>query len=101
MSREATDWAAALRPPHPADKAVLWALAESHNRQTRVAYPSVKWIVDFTRWQRKVVLASLARLTGLGLIEDTGQRVGKTRQIKVWRLGLDIIKEAIDEGTEA
>ncbi|MEH3121101.1 MAG: hypothetical protein PGN16_03830 [Sphingomonas phyllosphaerae] len=89
MSREATEWAADFRPPHPADKSVLWALAHAHNRHKKCAYPSVAAIVEFTGWQRKVVLASLARLTALGVIEDSGQRMGKTRQIKVWRLAFD------------
>ena len=36
-----------------------------------------------------MVLASLSRLAALGLIADTGQRVGQTRQVKVWRLACD------------
>ena len=89
MSREATDWAAKQRPAHALDKLVLWALADAHSREKRCAYPSVAAVVEFTGWQRRAVLSSLARLAAAGLIVDTGDRIGQTRQIKVWRFPFD------------
>lgn len=89
MSREATEWAARQRPPHALDKLVLWAIADAHSREKRCAYPSVAAVVEFTGWQRRAVMASLSRLAAAGLIIDTGDRIGRTRQVKVWRLPID------------
>lgn len=89
MSREATDWAARQRPAHALDKLVLWALADAHSREKRCSYPSVAAIVDFTGWGRRAVLSSLSRLAAAGLIIDTGDRLGRTRQVKVWRFPID------------
>lgn len=89
MSDHAVRWASKQHPPHALDKLVLWALADAHNREKRRAYPSVAAIVAFTGWQRKAVMASLDRLARYGFIFDTGDRIGKTRQIKVWALAFD------------
>lgn len=89
MSRLAVEWAARQRPLQPPDKLVLWALADAHNARTGRAFPSVAAIGEFTGWQRKAVLASLGRLVRAGLIVDTGERVGRTRQVKVWALPIE------------
>ena len=89
MSRRAVDWASRQTLPHAADKLVLWGLADAHNRDTGRTFPSVAALVAFTGWQRKLVIASLARLAASGMIADTGERIGRTRQVKVWRLACD------------
>lgn len=89
MSIEAVKWAIRQRPPKPADKLVLWIIADTLNRSTAEAYPSVAAICDGTGLNRKMVIDSIARLTRLGLIVDTGRRVGRTGQVKVWTLPLD------------
>ena len=86
MSREATTWAAAQRPPKCADKAVLWALADASHRATWEAFPSVAAIGAFAMLNRKQVIASLDRLERAGLIRDSGRRVGRTAQVKVYLL---------------
>lgn len=87
------DWAARQSPPRGTDKLVLWALADAHNVAKRCAYPSVAAIAAFTTMERKRVMASLARLEKVGLIIDTGQRMGQTRQIKVWALPIERVSK--------
>lgn len=86
MSRPAVEWAATQKPPQPADKLVLWALADATNIKTGLAFPSVAAIADFTGLERKRVMSSLARLEREGFAFDTGERIGRTKQVKVWRL---------------
>lgn len=93
MSRAAVEWASRQSPPHASDKLVLWALADAYNDAKRCAYPSVAAIVAFTGWQRKAVMVSMARLARIGLIVDTGDRIGRTRQVKVWSLPFERVSE--------
>jgi pyocin large subunit-like protein len=71
------------------DKLVLWAIADAHNREKECSYPSIAAVVEFTGWQRRAVVSSLTRLAAAGLIVDTRDRIGRTRQIKVWRFPFD------------
>jgi pyocin large subunit-like protein len=89
VSRRATEWAALQRPAQGVDKLVLWAIAHHHS-PTAGAFPSTAALIEFTGLTRKVVLHSVARLQRARLVEDTGRRVGKTRQVKVYRLGFEI-----------
>lgn len=93
MSREATDWAfeQAPRCERPADHHVLLAMANMVRKGTDTAFPSVAGISAATGLDRKMILASLARLDG-ELIEDTGLRMGRTQQVKVWRLAIHGLK---------
>ncbi|MCP3732029.1 helix-turn-helix domain-containing protein [Sphingomonas sp. MG17] len=86
MSRKAVEWAGRQRPPAATDKLVLWALADAMNEKTGLCCPSVAAVAEFTMLERKRVMASMARLERCGLIFDTGDRIGKTRQVKCWRL---------------
>jgi pyocin large subunit-like protein len=52
-------------------------------------------VVDFTGWQRRAVISSLSRLAAAGLIIDTHDRIGRTRQVKVWRFPFD--RERVQE----
>nr|WP_047170071.1 helix-turn-helix domain-containing protein [Sphingomonas sp. Y57] len=85
MSRAAVEWAAKQFPPQPADKLVLWSLADATNKAGE-AFPSVAAVSAFTGLERKRIMSSLARLQSGGWIADTGRRVGATKQVKVWRL---------------
>lgn len=51
-----------------------------------LAFAAASTIATATALDRKTVLASLARLVEWGLIEDTGERRGRTGQIPVYRL---------------
>ena len=93
MKGEAAAWAAEQRLSQPMDKLVLWALAVTPSAdKLGVSYPSVKAICFFTGMGRTAVMGSLARLVRAGLICDSGERVGITGQIKVWRLALNSLK---------
>ncbi|MBP8233111.1 MAG: helix-turn-helix domain-containing protein [Rhizorhabdus sp.] len=85
MSGRATIWASRQHPPRPADKLVLWAMADAA-RDGLLCFAAVATLVEFTGLDRKTVLSSLHRLKSEQLIVDTGERRGETRQIIVWRL---------------
>lgn len=89
MSWKALAWASGQKCEKAADKLILLALAERHNTETRMAYPSTAWLVEFSSLDRKTVLKSLSRLQAQGLIIDSGNRVGATGGVKAWRLAYD------------
>ena len=89
MSWPALGWASKQKPGRVADKMVLIALADRHNEESDVAYPSIAWLAEFSCLDRKTVVAALGRLESAGLIADSGQRVGRTGQIKAYRLALN------------
>lgn len=89
MSHEATNWAWKQPVPNSGAKFVLLAMANRANPDQRgrvVAFTSIKYITDATAQDRKTVVANIARLREWGLIEDTGERVGRTKQVPVYEL---------------
>jgi pyocin large subunit-like protein len=89
MSWKALAWASDQKCEKAADKLILLALAERHNTESRVAYPSTAWLVEFSSLDRKTVLKSLERLQEQGLIIDSSIRMGSTGGVKAWRLAYD------------
>ena len=89
MSWPALGWASKQKPGRVADKMVLIALADRHNEEADVAYPSIAWIAEFACLDRKTVVAALGRLEAAGYISDSGERVGKTKQVKAYHLALN------------
>ena len=89
MSFAALAWASSLRVTRASDKLVLLALADRHNPENELAYPSLAWLCEFSSLDRKTVVASLDRLERDSLITDSGVRVGKTKQIKAYRLSFN------------
>jgi hypothetical protein len=86
MSWETQSWAAKQRPGSSSAKLVLLGLASCADAN-HCAYPSIQWLCDFSDLNRKTVIASLQRLEAeAALIEDTGERRGRTNQVKVYRL---------------
>lgn len=84
----ALDWALAQDAEKPGPKLVLLILAwHCFNPGDTLAFPSVGEIAAKASMGRTAVLANLQRLQELGLIHDTGERKGRTRQVVVWRLG--------------
>lgn len=88
MNIDTVGWALEQRIARSAAKFVLVVLAYSANADSQAA-PSVGWLVDITGLDRKTVIASLQALQESGLIEDTGEREGATRNIKVYRLHVE------------
>lgn len=91
MSFDALAWAAKAKGLRPAEKLVLIGLAECAHRQTNECFPSLAALVEFSGLDRKTVVSALSRLVDLRLIEPTGERAGRTRQIVVYRLALETI----------
>ena len=91
MSFDALSWAAKCKPGSAPQKLVLLALAECAQRGTNLAFPSIAALVEFSSLNRKTVIAALASLEESGLIEDTQERVGRTKQVKVYYLNLESV----------
>lgn len=91
MSSAALKWASNCRPGSPARKLVLFALADAADRTTATCFPSQAAIAEFSDLNRKTILAALADLEHAGFIIDTGERVGRTGQVKVYRLDLESV----------
>jgi DnaA N-terminal domain/Helix-turn-helix domain len=91
MSWQTQNWAGEQRGVSPQAKLILIGLA-SCSDANHCAYPSVGWLIEWSGLERKTVLKWLAAMsdtqggTVTPLIEDTGQRKGRSLQIKVWRL---------------
>jgi hypothetical protein len=83
-----------MRADSAAEKLVALAYADRHNEETGCAYPSIAWLCEFSSLNRKTVIAAVLRLEKAGLLTDTGERQGSTRQIKVYRLNLESIPKA-------
>lgn len=86
MSVEAISWALDQPIKHSTAKFVLVVLANCAHGETMTAYPSTGYLVDATGQDRKTVLSNLRRLMDLGLIADTGERRGATKQVVVYQL---------------
>jgi hypothetical protein len=88
MSFAALSWATAQNPGSMATKMALLALANWANEEG-CSYPSTLALAEFGSMNIKTAMAALDRLVGLGLILDTGERAGRSSQIKVYRLCYD------------
>jgi hypothetical protein len=86
MSFLALAWASKYRASSAAMKLVLLAFADRHNEETGCAYPSIAWLCEFSSLNRKTVIAAIDKLETVGVLADTGDRVGGTKQVKVYRL---------------
>ena len=85
MSLDATRWAWQQRVGKSSAKLVLLSMADAANIRDE-CYQSIPALVQDTEQNRKTIIASVKHLEEIGLIEDTGNRVGRTGQIKVYRL---------------
>jgi hypothetical protein len=91
MSFDALAWAAKQRTGSSGTKLVLMGLAECAGRKDGLAFPCIAELVEFSALNRKSVIANLDALEGAGFITDTGDRVGRTKQVKVYRLNLETV----------
>ena len=86
MSIKAMNWVwhlAGINEAH--EKLVLLALDDNTNDNWE-AWPSLDMIARKTSQDRRTVWRVLKRLKKSGWIEDTGERKGRTKSIKVYRL---------------
>jgi DNA-binding transcriptional ArsR family regulator len=88
VSFAALAWAAKQRPGNLAAKMILLGLANFADEHG-CAYPSTAALAEFGDMNHKTATTALDKLIELGLIHDSGEREGRTRQIKVYRLDLE------------
>jgi len=101
MSWETQSWAAKQRPGSASAKLVLLGLASCADAN-HCAFPSIQWLCDFSDLNRKTVIAALQRLEDgmFPMITDTGERRGRTGQVKVYRLAAGAEGAASDPVSE-
>lgn len=85
MSIDALRWAKKVKTGSSSNKSVLTWLADMCGADL-CAYPSVSALAEVTELNKKTVQDSLRHLIEIGLIVDTGERKGRTKQIVVYRL---------------
>ena len=85
MSIDAMRWAKKVKTGKSSSKAILTWLADMCGADL-CAYPSVAALAEATEMDRKTVLAGLQHLQEIGLVVDTGERRGRTKQIPVYKL---------------
>ncbi|WP_103730202.1 helix-turn-helix domain-containing protein [Novosphingobium sp. HII-3] len=93
MSSEAVAWAFKQDIKPSGLKFTLVAMAECANYKTGLVFASTAHLCEITSQDRKTVLANQAELEKRGFIEDTGERAGKTKQIKVYRPVIGTVPE--------
>ena len=91
MSRAATDWAWALELK-ASQKLLMLSLADRAD-ESHCCYPSIQRLVKDTGMDRKTIGKWVGQMIDDGLITDTGERKGKTKQVRVLRLNIEV-KEA-------
>lgn len=94
MSSEALAWAFSLDIKPSSLKFTLVAMCECANYKTGRITPSLSHLCEITGLDRKTIIASIADLAELGLITDTGERCGKTGQIKVYNAAIETVPKA-------
>lgn len=91
MSSEALAWAFKQSVKPSSVKLTLIALCECANYKTGKIFPSIEHLCEITGQNRKTIIANIAILEQQGLIADTGERAGTTRQIKVYQAHLGTV----------
>lgn len=91
MSRAATDWAWSLELK-ASQKLLMLSLADRAD-ESHCCYPSIQRLVKDTGMDRKTIGKWIGQMIDDGLITDTGERKGKTKQVRVLRLNIEV-KEA-------
>ena len=91
MSRAATDWAWGLEIK-ASQKLLMLSLADRAD-ELHCCYPSIQRLVKDTGMDRKTIGKWVNQMIEDGFISDTGERKGKTKQVRVLRLNIEV-KEA-------
>lgn len=88
MSSEALAWAFKSDVKPSSVKFTLVALCECANYQTGKIFPSINHLCQITGQDRKTVISNIGKLVSDGWISETGERVGRTGQIKVYQANI-------------
>ena len=92
MSLDATNWAWRVKFPEkaggalPALKLIVLLSMADRASEDHTCFPSINRLASDCRMNRKTVLKIIAELIEDGLISDTGERKGRTKQVIVYRL---------------
>lgn len=90
MSNAAITWSYRQHTGSASTKAVLVALADlARDESDLKAFPCLKEICERTELNRKTVINALDALVKGGFVTDSGERKGKTGQIRVFQFTLD------------
>jgi hypothetical protein len=85
MSLDATRWAWKIQNIRPLHKLILLALADRADSDD-TAWPSYQLLTADTGVDRKTTWQAIKSMKAAGLLVDTGERKGKTRQVQKLRL---------------
>ena len=85
MSIDATRWAWAAPVNNSSQRLVLLSLADRAGEE-HTAWPSIERLAKDTVLDKKTVQKVILELINLGLVEDTGERTGPTRRVRVLKL---------------
>jgi DNA-binding transcriptional regulator YhcF (GntR family) len=66
-------------------------MSDRADDKTGYCFPSVADLIERTELNRKTVLSCLSELERRKFLVDTGQRTGKTKQVKIWKLDFSLI----------
>jgi len=87
VSNSALDWAFSLKLKPSSAKFVLLAMADRVGEALRF-FQSISTLIERTGLDRKTVINAVKVLQELGIITDTGDRVGRTKSITVYKLNV-------------
>lgn len=85
MSIDATRWAWTAPVNNSSQRLVLLSLADRAGEE-HTAWPSIDRLAKDTVLDKKTVQKVILELINLGLVEDTGERTGPTRRVRVLKL---------------
>lgn len=85
MSIDATRWAWTVPVNNSSQRLVLLSLADRAGEE-HTAWPSIDRLAKDTVLDKKTVQKVILELINLGLVEDTGERTGPTRRVRVLKL---------------
>lgn len=85
VSIDATRWAWTAPVSNSSQRLVLLSLADRAGEE-HTAWPSIERLAKDTVLDKKTVQKVILELINLGLVEDTGERTGPTRRVRVLKL---------------
>lgn len=85
MSIDATRWAWTAPVSNSSQRLVLLSLADRAGEE-HTAWPSIERLAKDTVLDKKTVQKVILELIHLGLVEDTGERTGPTKRVRVLKL---------------
>lgn len=85
MSIDATRWAWTAPVDNSSQRLVLLSLADRAGEE-HTAWPSIERLAKDTVLDKKTVQKVILELINLGLVEDTGERTGPTKRVRVLKL---------------